>query len=693
MRCKLVLYITVLTITFPALLQAQSRQDTLRLNLEEIVVTGYESNRSIMETPGAVSFVKTELTGGFDNTSLLYGLNTVPGVRLEQRAPGSYRVAIRGSSLRAPFGVRNVKIYWNDIPFTTPSGSTPLNLLDNVNMKDIEVIRGPAGSIYGAGNGGALLIESGGGVQDFAETGYTFGSYGLSKFDIQSQRGFENGEVRVNYANQQSDGYREQSFFNRETLELTGRFDLDEDQILQASFLYSDLYYGIPGGLTQEQFDEDPTQARPGNPFVLGSVESNASVNQEAFLAGASHDIQLSDRVSAKTTVYGTFSDFENPFNLDYKKDSRKSGGGRTRWYIDGEIGNVDTRIIAGAEYQAASNAARNFGNDFGDTDTLNFDDDIKIRNLLAFASFEADLPGNWYLTAGLSYNRLSYSVDRLIANLEGDVAGLSEQTFDPELVPRIGITKKFSPQLAIHGSISQGFSPPTIEEFRTNEGSINLDLQAERGVNYEAGLRGNLWSGRIQYDLTGFFFKLDETIVQRESDRGTVLFRNAGSTDQWGIELGSRVILIEDQSKFLSRLNAQVSYTYHNFEFNDYQSGTEDYSGNALTGVAPNTLVSILSAETRPGFYSSISWNFTDEIPLNDANTVYSESYNLVQLKAGFRTEIFDDIQLNIYGGIDNLLNETYSLGNDLNAFGARYFQPAAERNFFGGLRLRVLL
>jgi iron complex outermembrane receptor protein len=45
----------------------------------------------------------------------------------------------------------------------------------------------------------------------------------------------------------------------------------------------------------------------------------------------------------------------------------------------------------------------------------------------------------------------------------------------------------------------------------------------------------------------------------------------------------------------------------------------------------------------------------------------------------------------LKFNAGIDNLLNENYSLGNDLNAFGNRFYNPAAKRNYFFGLGLRI--
>ena len=79
----------------------------------------------------------------FSPTSLVSAVNTTPGVRMEERSPGSYRFNIRGSSLRSPFGVRNVKVYFNDIPITDPGGHTYLNQLGYYNFNSIEIIKGP----------------------------------------------------------------------------------------------------------------------------------------------------------------------------------------------------------------------------------------------------------------------------------------------------------------------------------------------------------------------------------------------------------------------------------------------------------------------------------------------------------------------------------------------------------------------
>src|SRR5690606_32776978 len=115
----------------------------------------------LKEVTASINYIDKTQLERYNNTSLLPALNATPGVHMEERSPGSYRLNVRGSTLRSPFGVRNVKVYWNGIHLTDPGGSTYLNQLSYFNVRSIEVIKGPAGSLYGAGTGVALLINSG----------------------------------------------------------------------------------------------------------------------------------------------------------------------------------------------------------------------------------------------------------------------------------------------------------------------------------------------------------------------------------------------------------------------------------------------------------------------------------------------------------------------------------------------------
>lgn len=673
---------------------AQTQIDTVEVEIDEVVVVGFETNRNILDTPISIAIVNPQSINTLDASSLLFGMNTIAGVRMEERGTGSYRISVRGSSLRSPFGIRNVKVYWNGIPYTEPSGSTFLNLLDVSNMQSLEVIKGPAGSLYGAGNGGVIRIQSTHPfLKDQITSSSSVGSFGSWATRLGYHDNLENGTLSFKYAEQSTDGYREQSFLDRRVLEVSGNAEYAEDRILTASVLYSELNYGIPGGLNADQFDEDPTQARPGNRFVLGSVDANASIKQEALLFGLTHDYQITDRWFNSASAFGTFSDFENPFNFDYKIDSRKSGGFRTLYKYDFFLGDNDAELNFGTEYQASSYSSRNFENDTTKVGTLNFDDILKVQNSTSFASLNLDLDGGWIINTGFSLNFVNYEINRLITNLDDDVPGKIEIDFDPQFVPRLSIAKKLSSTITAFGGIGYGFSPPTIEEIRTNEGSINQGLQPEIGTNIELGIRGYAWQGKLGFDATTFFYRLSDSIVQQQSERGTALFRNAGSTEQFGVEINSDLILIDDPNGFINRLDWNLAYTFNNFEFDEYITTDGDFSGNELTGVAPHILFNIILLRQAHGFYSSISHTFNDEIPLEDDNSVYSDAYQLVQAKMGWSGKILEKLNADLGIGIDNLLDEHYSRGFDINAFGSRYFQPAPERNWFVTLSLRYSL
>ena len=128
--------------------------------LETVTVTAFGSNAKWKDAPAAIALINQKQLQQFDNKTLVPVLNTVAGVRMEERSPGSYRLSIRGSLIRSPFGVRNIRVYWNDIPLTDAGGNTYLNLVDINQLQSIEIIKGPASSMYGANTGGAVLLKS-----------------------------------------------------------------------------------------------------------------------------------------------------------------------------------------------------------------------------------------------------------------------------------------------------------------------------------------------------------------------------------------------------------------------------------------------------------------------------------------------------------------------------------------------------
>ena len=650
------------------------------LNLSAVTVTAFESERPLLEQSAAVVTVSERDFSRFNEISPVNAFNQKAGVRIEERAPASYRVSIRGSSLRSPFGVRNVKVYWNEVPFTSPDGTTALNLLDLSNIRTSEIVKGPSGSIYGAGNGGAISLFSQPNLsENRISTDFLAGDFGLSRFRLGLSQQVGNGGIEASYVSQKSDGYREHSAVDRQVFQLGGYFPVSEKQEIRTQLLISDLDYQIPGALNADQLAADPRQARPG------SINQNSSISQQSVLLSLGHLYRFSEKTSNNTTVYLNTNNFENPFILDYKKELGFGYGARTKFTHETKLGGQALRLIAGAEFQNAITDAQNFGNRAGKADTVRFADKLRTYQGFFFQQAELNLTEKLLVTLGLSENFSGYEIDRQI-DAAGGRTGLQTRTFDPIVVPRVALNYRLNPFSSFYGSISSGFSPPTIDEVRTNEGSLNLDLEAEKGVNYEIGYR--LGKEKFNLELIAYYLKLDETITTFTNANGVVLFRNAGSTDQKGIEASLDYAILRNASGFIKDFLVGTAYTGQFFTFVDYKKQTNDFSGNDLTGVPPHNLVSRLDIRTRPGIYLNFTHQFTEKTPLNDANTVFQESYDLVNLRAGW-VKSLGNFDLELFAGVDNLLDESYSLGNDLNAFGGRFYQPAPTRNWYGGVKI----
>jgi len=348
-RCLLFLLL------LPVSLAAQpTLPDTARtVVLPEATVTGYGQQLPLRRTAAAVGVVEAATFERFPQAALTQAVNTLPGVRLEERATASYRLSIRGSTLRSSFGVRNVKVYYEGIPFTEASGSTPLNLLDPAQIGQLEVLKGPAASVYGAGTGGAVLLRNRRPVGEGARTqvGFTVGSFGLRRYTAAAETGSATGYFRAQYARQTLDGYRQQSTLRRDVLALDGELRATEKSSLALHALYTDLNYQIPGSLTRAQFYANPRQARPATPTAPGTVEQQASYASRTALLGATYDYRFMERLSSKTTLYGTGSAIETPFLIDFERNTLLGGGVRT-------TDDIDVLLRAGADKVSVNSAA-----------------------------------------------------------------------------------------------------------------------------------------------------------------------------------------------------------------------------------------------------------------------------------------------------------------------------------------------
>jgi iron complex outermembrane receptor protein len=240
-----------------------------------------------------------------------------------------------------------------------------------------------------------------------------------------------------------------------------------------------------------------------------------------------------------------------------------------------------------------------------------------------------------------------------------------------------------------MYASVSKGFSPPTVQEVLPSTSVISTGLEAEHGYSYEAGIKSSWLQQRLYVEVNAFSYQLHNAIVQRKDASNADYFANAGTTKQRGLESQAYYQLFRGHGAITDG-RIWISHTWNYFRYKEFKQGTTDFSGKQLPSVAPQTVAAGLDMGTKPGIYINLTYFYSDPIALNDANTAFASSYNLLGGRLGWK-RIIGKWGINVFGGIENAFDVKYSLGNDINAAGNRYYNAAPGVNYFAGVALSV--
>ena len=187
---------------------------------------------------------------------------------------------------------------------TDAGGNTYLNLVDMNLAGSVEIIKGPAGSIYGTGTGGVVVLESPEYLYQADSTSrknalsvqVTGGSYGQFSENVRWQHTGQKASWQISQGHFQADGYRDNSRMRRDVVQANGSILTGKRNRMEAFLLLSNLGYRTPGGLTLAQKDANPQQSRPATPALPSAADQKAGVYNKTALLGLSDSWQLSEK-------------------------------------------------------------------------------------------------------------------------------------------------------------------------------------------------------------------------------------------------------------------------------------------------------------------------------------------------------------------------------------------------------------
>ncbi|MCG9970827.1 TonB-dependent receptor [Christiangramia crocea] len=663
--------------------------------LSEVVLRSTNIPRQLIRTPAAVSLISKNDLERSDNINLVQNFNYIPGVYVNQGALNTNKINIRGIGSRAQYSTNRIKAYINGIPLTTGEGELTLDDFDPEFLDGIEIYKGPVSSVFGAGLGGAINLYTERKTDNLRSVNgdFTYGSFNTRKTRMNITYVKDSLDLSVNYNKIDSEGYRENGDYDR--ISMTANAGLLNKKGNYWSFLYSytNLKAFIPSSLNENDFLNDPQKAA----FTWGQAAGYESYSKN--LVGLSYEHKFSQNLRNQTSVFFSSRDGYEPRPFDILDDDRSSVGIRTKFNLETSLFRKPAQFSFGSEAMLEWYDIANFENLYEESDIPEsvqgelLSQNHQSRNYInMFGQVNMDLSSKLLLELGFNFNTTAYSLEDEFAEDGVDQSG--DYRFDPVFSPRLGLSYEVSSGKNFYTSVSHGFSTPTVAETLTPEGLINTDLQTEKGLNYEVGFKGNWLNNRLYTEVSLYSIQINDLLVARRVGEDQYVGLNAGKADRTGIEFTSSYV-----SSFTEdfQLNLFLNSNLNFYEYDRFVDRGEDYSGNEIPGT-PQYMISPGIELNFQELSAHLNYQAFGEMALNDANTEYTDPYQLLNLKLNYDLHLSRGLDLGLNFGINNILDEHYAASVVTNAVGfggaaPRYYYPGNPRNYFGGLSLKYML
>ncbi|TPG40001.1 TonB-dependent receptor [Flavobacterium pectinovorum] len=691
--CFLVFIAFVFQNTFAQEQKSKSIDSLQTEKLEEVVISSLHINDSLQNAPASIGILSKKDLLQNNATDISTVINTIPGVFMQSSNFTTTRISIRGIGARTTYGTNKIRAFYGSIPLTSGNSETVIDDIDLENIGQIEVIKGPLSSIYGAGLGGAILIspQLSKTKGENANISSVFGSFGLLKNSLNYSLTEKESSLSISYHKLKTDGWRENSSYNREGITLAGELFKKQNSKLTYFSNYTYLKAYIPSSISKEVYDTNPQLGAPT------WVASKGFKEYKSTLVGLAYDFKIHDNLSNSTSVFINYKDSNEPRPFDILRQYTFGTGARTQFSGKFKIGKIENQFIAGIEYFTDNYNGNTFENLYK---TNNGQGSLQGKELTEtdqkrhfyniFSQIRTLLSEKFEFQAGLNYNETHFE----LTNFLPQKTATEKYSYDGILSPQLSFLFKPNQEQTLYFSASRGFSLPATEETLTSTGNINPDIKPESGYNFEVGGKFYLFGKNLYTEFAVYRMEIKDLLVAKRIGDDQYEGINAGKTFHEGIEISAKHNW--SINRFFS-LNSYIGASLGKYEFKDFVDNGNDYSGNKLTGVAANKVNAGITLNTNLGIYFSSDFQFVDKIPLNDANSVYSDSYMILNLKTGYRFEILPNLNAQLAFGINNLTDEKYAsliLPNAV-AVGSstpRYYYPGLPINYYGSVSINYL-
>ena len=660
-------YINKILLLTPFVLFANVQDSIQKIDLENVIVKSTKINSTIQQAPLSVTLKSFREEKNFNSQSSFsdFTRNT-PGLFTSSSNNFSQdlRISIRGFGARSAFGIRGIKLIVDGIPETTPDGQSQLDNLPLGLVSNIEILRGPNSNLYGNSSGGVISINT---LTDSSEKYYRnsgiFGAYQYQSLQKTRILDWNSSSLIIHYDKRRSNGYRDQSGYKSNILNLKYINDLDNNNKIVWQINYTDSPYAYDsGGLKLSEVENDRRQARKNN------IDYDTYEKVKHLKTGVSWNHKRSENSFFDSYFFYQKRDFftKLPFNfggiISLDRDYYGLGTKYTKkYYLD----NRKKTLVLGLDYLNQSDDRKRYKNDFGVQGEMTFDQIEQFKSTGLFMLSQTNYDSGLLVRYGIRYDINDIGTDS------------SSSIILDKLNPSVGLSYKVNSNDNIFFSFGTSFETPTLNELSNNPNGVGLneDLKSSSSLNYEIGWRKSV--SNLTLEAIAYAISSENEILPYELEQfpGKNFYQNVGSTSRYGIELNSQL------SFKGGRIN--LSYTLSKNKFEDFIIDNNNLADNLIPGIPSQMLDLDLIFKLSRGRSLIISNRLIGERYADNANETLISSYNLLNIK--YSKEIFSNSE--IFLGVNNTFNQEYFDNIRINAFGKRYYEPAPKRNFYFGI------
>lgn len=650
------------TVNNPSLIVYLQRKDII---LEDVFVQSEISNNGVLasslenvQIAAIFEGKKTELINmnqimsNKSNAQARQIFSRVPGLNIWENDQSGLQLSIGGRGMNpnrtAHFNTRinGYDMAADALGYPENYYTPPMEFVDR-----IEIVRGAASMQYGPQFGGMVnfKLKSGHDTIPFLIHARLFGgTYGFMNAFTSMQGAVQDKfTYYAGLSYKKGDGWRPNADYTAMTAYVNvGYRPIDPLSVTFESTLHTSLQH-LPGGLTDKQFEDDPSLSyRRFNWFgidwninalqILYEFSPMSRIQSRFFNVNAMRSSQgnlqnttIVDDIVMPTLIKGQFSNFGNETRFMHT------------YFLDENPSNV---LIGWRAYHGDAVSMQGLPND-SHSPTFSYinndyPENLRIenpgRNYSLFAETAIRPTEYWTILPGMRYEfvetgsigRFSERVLDLAGNLVTTNDNYEDRTVARSiLLYGIGTSFRIDKEREVYANYARNYRAITFSDIRVNNPNLIIDssLEDEIGFNADLGIKGSAFSGLVYFDVSAFYLSYENRIgTILKSDRPPLYLpyryrTNIGATRTIGIES-----IIE--TDLLKIFNVPTNHGLRAYLNTSFIEGT--YVNSTLPGIQGKSVEYIPTLTVRTGLeFTSSEMNLG--IHLSHVGSQYSDASN----------------------------------------------------------------